>query len=368
MSVSDSNNGDSNSGDSNSDQPTPVDQIGEFRLIERLTQAFENPRSELVQSIGDDAAVWRFSEEQAWVLTTDGLFEGVHFDLAYCPLKHLGYKAAAVNFSDVYAMNARPVGLLVSLGFSNRFPAEALELIYKGIHAACEEYGAVLMGGDTNSSKQGLAITVTAIGEARPASITYRSGAREKDLLCVSGDLGAAFAGLQILEREKAVFQQNPEMQPDLSAYDYVIGRQLKPSARRNVIDFLAQQQLTPHAMIDLSDGLAADLAHLCYASGKGAVVYQDRLPMDPQMEEVARQFDQPITSYALYGGEDYELLFTLPATAYEQIKHEQHISAIGYMTEPAQGVQLVMEDGSMTELKPLGFDHFGPGEAPAGG
>lgn len=339
------------------DTRTPLAEMGEFGLIERLTARFSAP-ADLHQGPGDDAAVWDLGGGQALVVSSDMLLEGIHFDLAYAPLKHVGYKAIAVNLSDIYAMNALPKGVLVNVGVSNRFPVEALEELYDGIQRACETYGVSLWGGDTSSSQQGLVLSVTAVGEAAEKNIVYRHGARPNDVLCVSGDLGAAFAGLQILEREKAVFKANPSVQPDLSGGAYVIGRQLKPEAHRWVVEMFARKGSRPTAMLDLSDGLASDLQHLARRSGVGVMVVQEKLPIHAETKLVAEQFNAPATSYALYGGEDYGLVFTVAPSQVELLSDNPDVHVIGYCTAQP-GVGIVFSDGTVQPLEPMGFQHF---------
>lgn len=346
--------------DDASPQFTPVHAIGEFGLIERISKIIGKQRSqEVIRSIGDDAAALRFSNEEAWLWTADLLAEGVHFDSAYVPLKHLGYKALSVNVSDIYAMNAKPRFALVSIALDERYSVEAIEEIYIGFRAACQDYDVEIVGGDTTASRAGLILSLTVIGVAHPDSIAYRSGAKPTDLLCVSGDLGAAYAGLQVLEREKAVWRSNPNVQPDLSEAEYVIERQLRPRARRDVYEWLAAADLKPTAMIDISDGLASETLHLCQASQVGVVLYHSKIPIDYQTQKVAEAFDLSGASFALHGGEDYELLFTLPISAYEKIEGHREIHVIGFMTEPEKGAVLVGPDGSLSDLQPIGHDHF---------
>lgn len=342
------------------EQRTPVSKFGEDGLIRHLLKDFPPSLPDVITSVGDDAAVLHTGHEsRRLIVTTDLLVEGIHFDLTYVPLQHLGYKTVAVNVSDIYAMNARPAAITLSIAFSNRFPAEALEALYFGVRKACEHYSIDLIGGDTSSSRSGLFLNVTALGYATDSELVYRSGAREDDVLCVTGNLGAAYAGLQILEREKAVFADNPNLQPDLQQHAYVVERQLKPDARSDLYDVLQQKGLRPTAMMDLSDGLATDLNRLCEASGVGAAVYQEHLPIDPRTAAVAKLFDQPATTYALYGGEDYELLFTLPPQDYKAIEDYPEVTAIGQILPRQRGLQFVGEDGGISELQPLGHDHF---------
>lgn len=340
-------------------QLTPVSTLGEFGLIERLARLLPPPHPSVLRGIGDDAAVIAQGKGRVLLMATDLLTEGVHFDLTYSPLKHLGYKAVAVNVSDILAMNGRPTVATVGLAFSSRFTVEALEELYRGIALACEEFGLDLVGGDTSSSRSGLFINVTVLGEAREDEVVYRSGAREHDLICVSGDLGAAFAGLNVLEREKAVYQENPDVQPEINDYDYVVGRLLKPQPRADLYDVFMAQNIRPTAMIDISDGLASEVSHIARASNQGAVVYQDKLPIDPRTAKCAKDFNQHATHFALYGGEDYEMLFTINPADYERIKDYPGIAVVGHITTPETGVRMMMENGSLAELAPMGWNHF---------
>ncbi|MEM7656381.1 MAG: thiamine-phosphate kinase [Bacteroidota bacterium] len=343
---------------------TPIEALGEFGLIDRITQKFPDPRPELRLGIGDDAALIRSGMGDLQVITTDLLLEGVHFDLAYAPLRHLGYKSVAVNVSDVVAMNAEPYGITVSIGMSNRFPVEALEELYGGIRLACEAYGINLLGGDTSSSKQGLILSVSAYGTVKESEVALRSGATEKELICVSGDLGAAYAGYQVLDREKAVFVDNPEMQPDLNDFDYVVGRQLKPEARLDVIRLLRDKGVTPKSMIDISDGLANELHHLARSSKVGMMIYSDKLPIDHQTVSVAEDFQIAATTYALHGGEDYELLFTIPIDQFSLIQQERGISVIGHVTGEKGIVQMTLSSGEVVDLPAQGWNHFSSEES----
>lgn len=314
-------------------QLTPLEEIGEFGLIEHLTKSFEIQNESTQKAVGDDAAILNFGEKET-VVSTDMLVEGVHFNLAYVPLKHLGYKSVVVNLSDIYAMNATPTQILVSIAVSSRFPVEALEELYAGIQIACKNYKVDLIGGDTTSSTSGLVISVTAIGSAKKEDITYRDGAHENDLLVVSGDLGAAYLGLQVLERENEVFKVNPNVQPDLAEYQYLVGRQLKPEASRNVVELLNQLEVKPTSMIDVSDGLSSEIIHLSKQSGYGFKVYEEKIPMDPMVIKTAEEFGiNPITC-ALNGGEDYELLFTISQDDFEKIKGNPNLTVIGHTTE----------------------------------
>ena len=337
---------------------TSLDQLGEFKLIETLTASFskQNPSTQL--GVGDDAAICSFSEEQT-VITTDMLVEGVHFDLSYVPLKHLGYKAVVVNLSDVYAMNARPTQITVSLAVSNRFPLEALEELYAGIQLACKMYSVDLIGGDTTSSTTGLILSITALGQASKEKLVQRKGAQANDLLVVSGDLGGAYAGLQILEREKAVFKVNPQSQPDLSPYTYSIERQLKPEARKDVFELLAEWDLVPHAMIDISDGLSSEVLHLCHQNDLGCHVYEEKLPIDPEVITICEEFELNSSTAVLNGGEDYELLMALPQTAYETIKNHPWLTIIGHFTEKQKGGFLINGLGQAIPLEAQGWQAF---------
>ncbi len=337
---------------------TELSELGEFGLIDRLARRVQLQLPSSVKGIGDDAAVIDAQGLQQ-VVTTDMLVEGVHFDLGYVPLKHLGYKAMVVNFSDVYAMNAEPRQVLVSIAISNRFPVEALDELYEGMLLACRHYGVDLVGGDTTSSRSGLVISVTAIGAARPEDIVYRDTAREGDLLVVSGDLGGAYMGLQVLEREKAVFQQDPNVQPDLSGHDYILERQLKPEARKDVIAMLKELDLRPTAMIDISDGLASEAMHIAERSGLGVKLYEDKIPLDPTTINAARDFHLDPTTCALNGGEDYELLFTIAQADFDKVKGSPHFSVVGHLTDRASGYQLIDRQGSQHELKAQGWDAF---------
>ena len=339
---------------------TPLSALGEFGLIKHLTQDFHPKQENTVLGIGDDAAVLRETSALQTVITTDLLAEGVHFNLGYVPLKHLGYKAVMVNLSDVAAMNAVPTQILCSVAVSNRFPVEALEEIYAGIRHACEVYGVDLIGGDTTSSQSGLIISITALGQAPAAKIVTRKGAKENDLLVVTGDLGGAYMGLQILEREHAVFIANPQMQPEMEGYDYILQRQLKPEARTDIRQILADLDIHPTAMIDISDGLASEVLHLSDQSGVGFRVYEDKIPIDTLTATTAEEFNINPTLAALSGGEDYELLFTISSQDFDKIKNHPDFTVIGHATDIAAGNHLVLS-GSQ-ELAPLtaqGWDAF---------
>ena len=337
---------------------TEVSDLGEFGLIDHLSKEVRFYNSSTVKGIGDDAAVMQIGNELL-VTTTDTLVEGIHFDLSYMPLKHLGYKLIAVNISDVAAMNAIPKQVTVSLALSNRFSVEALEMLYEGIRMACEAYKVDFVGGDTTASRSGLMISVTALGTTTEDKITYRSGAKENDILCVTGDLGGAFMGLQVLEREKQEFLGNPDMQPKLEKYPYVVERQLKPEARMNVIHELSDLGIVPTSMIDVSDGLASEIFHLCKHSELGAAVYEDKLPIDKQTYETAAEFSMDPNTCALNGGEDYELLFTLKTEDFEKIKNHPEIHTIGYMHSADKGKVMVTRNGNTIELKAQGWKHF---------
>lgn len=337
---------------------TSLEELGEFGLIKHLTQNFQIRHESSVKGVGDDAAVLDFKDKQA-LISTDLLLEGVHFDLSYVPLMHLGYKAVQVNLSDIYAMNGVATQITVSLGVSSKFPLEAIEEIYKGIELACNKFNIDLIGGDTSASKQGLVISITSIGYAAKEDVTYRNGAQENDLLCVSGDLGGAYVGLQILEREKQVFLENPQIQPDLEGKDYIIERQLKPEGRRDVVDLLAQLKIKPTAMIDVSDGLASEILHLTTQSDKGCTIYEDKLPIDPVTYETARELGLDPTICALNGGEDYELLFTIKQADYDKIKNDVDISIIGHITDKNSGVKMISKSDVVHELKAQGWNAF---------
>jgi thiamine-monophosphate kinase len=338
---------------------TELSQLGEFGLIRRLTSGFVLQNKETVKGIGDDAAVLRFESEKDMLVSTDMLLEGVHFDLTYMPLKHLGYKAAVVNFSDIYAMNGQPKQLFVSLACSNRFPVEALEQIYEGIAMACKAYGVDLAGGDTTSSKAGLILSLSVTGEVERGKSVLRSGAKQGDLLVVSGDLGGAYVGLQLLEREKNVFMDHPDAQPDLEGNDYILERQLKPEARMDVVEYLAEIGVVPTAMIDVSDGLSSETLHICGQSNVGCRLYEEKIPIDPTTYAMAREFNLDPTVCALSGGEDYELLFTVEQGDYEKIKGSTLLSVIGHITDVSEGVQLVDKSGGMHELTAQGWNSF---------
>jgi len=337
-------------------QRTSLSQLGEFGLIEHLTKKFGIIQPSTLKGIGDDAAVLDFKDKKV-VVSTDLLIEGVHFDLAYMPLKHLGYKSVVVNISDICAMNARATHITVSVAVSNRFPLEALEDLFEGIAVAANEYKVDVIGGDTTSSQKGLIISITAIGEADAEELVYRNGAGENDLLVVSGDVGAAYMGLQVLEREKQVFQVNPNSQPDLEIYSYLIERQLKPEARTDVRTLLHALELKPTSMIDISDGLSSEIIHLCKQSGTGCNLYEEKLPLDPQLISVCEEFNIDSTTVAINGGEDYELLFTIGMEDFDKIKGNPNFTVIGHMTKESEGIHLITRADTKIPLKARGWN-----------
>ena len=337
---------------------TEIATLGEFGLIDHLTEGIKPVNESTKYGIGDDAAVLSYPAETETLVTTDLLLEGVHFDLTYVPLKHLGYKAAVVNFSDVYAMNGTPRQITVSLGVSKRFSVEDMEALYAGIRLACEEYGVDIVGGDTTSSYTGLTISITCIGEVAKGKAVYRNGARETDLICVSGDLGAAYMGLQLLEREKAALQgDNKDLQPDFAGKEYLLERQLKPEARRDIIRRLAEAGIQPTAMMDVSDGLSSELLHICTQSKVGCRVYEEHIPIDYQTAVMAEEFNMNLTTCALNGGEDYELLFTVPISEHEKVSEMEGIRLIGHITKAELGCALITRDGQEFELKAQGWN-----------
>ena len=337
-------------------QRTSIAQLGEFGLIEHLTKKFSVTRPSTLKGIGDDAAVLDFKDKKV-VVSTDLLIEGVHFDLAYMPLKHLGYKAVVANVSDICAMNALPTHITVSVAVSNRFPLEAMEDLFHGITLAANEYKVDVIGGDTTSSQKGLIISITAIGEADAEEIVYRNGAKDNDLLVVTGDLGAAYMGLQVLEREKQVFNVNPNSQPDLEAYTYLIERQLKPEARTDVRTLLHALEVKPTSMIDISDGLSSEIMHLCKQSGTGCNLYEDKLPLDPQLINVCEEFNIDSTTVAINGGEDYELLFTIAMADFDKIKGNPNFTVIGHMVPEREGMHLITRADTKIPLKARGWN-----------
>lgn len=340
------------------EERTEVSTLGEFGLIDYLTRNIELQQASTIVGVGDDAAVIDHFGKQT-VISTDLLVEGIHFDLAYVPLKHLGYKSVVVNVSDIYAMNATPTQITVSLAFSNRFSVEALNEIYEGVYLACEKYGVDLIGGDTSASQKGLVISVTAIGEVTPGNFVKRSTAQKGDILCVTGDLGAAYLGLTLLEREKKIYLESPGVQPDLENRTYILGRQLKPEARKDIIEYLAAQGITPTSMMDVSDGLSSEILHICKQSNLGVVLYEDKIPIHDETREVAMKFGLDPTAAALSGGEDYELLFTLRQEDYEKITLNENISPIGYMTENSEGAHILTKGGNKFKLVAQGWNAF---------
>lgn len=335
---------------------TEISTLGEFGLIDYLTQNITLTNKSTLKGVGDDAAVLDYTDKQVLV-TTDLLLEGVHFDLTYVPLKHLGYKSAVVNFSDIYAMNGQPKQITVSLGISKRFSIEDLEELYSGIRLACDVYGVDLVGGDTSASLTGLSISITCIGEGEPGKVVYRNGAKETDLICVSGDLGAAYMGLQLLEREKKIFQGEKDFTPDFSGKEYLLERQLKPEARKDIIELLRSNGVLPTAMMDISDGLSSELLHIAKQSHVGCRIYEERIPIDYQTAVMAEQFNMNLVTAALNGGEDYELLFTVPLTEHDKIDAMQGVKVIGYITKAELGNYLVGRDGGEVELKAQGWN-----------
>ena len=337
---------------------TEIATLGEFGLIDYLTKGIQPLHASTQKGIGDDAAVLSYPADKQVLVTTDLLLEGVHFDLVYTPLKHLGYKAAVVNFSDIYAMNGTPRQITVSLGISKRFSVEDMEMLYAGIRLACEDYGVDIVGGDTTSSLTGLTISITCIGEAEKDKVVYRNGAQETDLICVSGNLGAAYMGLQLLEREKAVLNgSDKDVQPDFAGKEYILERQLKPEARKDIIEKLAEAGIQPTAMMDISDGLSSELMHICKQSNKGCRIYEEHLPIDYQTAAMAEEFNMNLTTCALNGGEDYELLFTVPLACHDKIQDISDIRMIGHITKPELGCALITRDGQEFELKAQGWN-----------
>ena len=338
---------------------TDVNTLGEFGLIDHLTKEVFPLQPSTGRGIGDDAAVIKGSEDQSIVLTTDMLVEGIHFDLMYTPLKHLGYKSMVVNFSDVYAMNARPTQALISIAFSNRYSVEALEEYYEGVRLACKLYGVDLVGGDTTSSPRGMTISVTAIGQAKSESIVYRDGAKPGDIICVTGNLGAAYLGLQILEREKQVFLEHPDIQPELDQYQYLVERQLKPEARKDAVEYFHAKNFKPTSLIDISDGLASEIFHICKQSNCGAIIEESKVPIHPDAEELALEFKiNPITC-ALNGGEDYELLFTVDPSDLDYVRTMPDVFLIGDIVNADEGVTLHTTGGKIVPLEAQGWKHF---------
>lgn len=337
-------------------QRTSLSQLGEFGLIDHLTKNFDVKNASTIKSIGDDAAVLDFGAKKV-VVSTDLLIEGVHFDLAYMPLRHLGYKAVVVNVSDICAMNAKATQITVSVAVSNRFPLEALEELFDGIALAAKFYNVDVIGGDTTSSQKGLILSITAIGEANEEEIVYRNGAKENDLLVVTGDLGSAYMGLQVLEREKQVFQVNPNNQPDLDAYTYLIERQLKPEARHDIKELLEKLELQPTSMIDISDGLSSEIIHICKQSKVGCNLYEEKIPVDPQFINVCEEFNIDSTTVAINGGEDYELLFTIKMEDFDKIKGNPNFTVIGHIVQESEGIHLISRANTKIPLKARGWN-----------
>lgn len=337
---------------------TEIASLGEFGLIEHLTKNIELQNASSVLGTGDDAAVIDHFGKQT-VVTTDLLIEGVHFDLMYTPLKHLGYKSVVVNLSDLYAMNATPTQIVMGLGISNRFSVEAMDEFYKGVYAACDTYGVDLVGGDITSSQKGFIIAVTAIGEVAPDKFVKRSTAKKGDLVCVSGDLGSAYVGLLFMEREKKIFVESPGVQPDLEGEAYVIGKLLKPEARKDIIEFFAKSEIVPTAMMDISDGLSSEILHICKQSDLGCVLYEEKIPIAEEMKKAAYKFEIDPTACALSGGEDYELLFTIDQSDYDKLVLNEQISVVGYMTDSAQGQNIITKGGSRYAITAQGWNHL---------
>lgn len=335
-----------------------ISELGEFNLIKRLTESVKLHNASSAKGIGDDCAVMNYGEKQV-LATTDVLLEGIHFDLTYTPLKHLGYKSAVVNFSDIYAMNGQPKQLLVTIGISKRFEVEQIEELYSGLLLACSKYKVDLVGGDTSASLTGLTISITCLGEGENGKTVYRNGARQTDLICVSGNLGASYMGLQLLEREKRVFCQvkDPDFQPDFATKEYLLERQLKPEARHDIIDELAKHNILPTAMIDVSDGLSSEIMHICTQSNCGCEIYEDKIPIDYQTAVAAEEFNMNLTTVALNGGEDYELLFTAPLKDYDKLKEIEDVHIIGHITKQDDGMNLVTRDGQRIAFKAQGWN-----------
>lgn len=342
-----------------SEKRTELEQLGEFGLIQELTKKFSNQNKSSIYGIGDDAAVIQKDENTSLLVSTDTLIEGIHFNLMYSPLKHLGYKAITSSISDICAMNGTPEQVTVSIAVSNRFPLEALQELYDGIHLACEKYQVDLIGGDTTSSLSGLMISVTAMGTGANDKIVYRNGAKEFDLLVVTGDLGGAYMGLQVLEREKEVFKANPNIQPDLDGHDYIMERQLKPEARKDVIGYLKELNVVPTSMIDISDGLASEIMHICQASKVGCHIYDEKIPIDAKTSMTAIDFNLDPATCALNGGEDYELLFTVSQDDFDKIKGNPNMTIIGHITNEKDGKYYIDKNGSALELSAQGWNHF---------
>jgi len=342
-----------------SENRTEIDSLGEFGLIDHLTRNIEIQNASTIVGVGDDAAVIDHFGKQT-VITTDLLIEGIHFDLIYTPLRHLGYKSVVVNLSDIYAMNAIPTQITLSIGISNRFSLEALDEFYEGVYAACEKYGVDLVGGDTASSQKGFIISITAIGEVSPDTFVKRSTAKNGDLLCCTGDLGAAYIGLILLEREKKIFLESPQIKADLEGEKYVIGRLLKPEARKDQIEFFHESGIVPTSMMDISDGLSSEILHICRQSELGCVLYEDKIPIADDTRNAAYKFELDPTACALSGGEDYELLFTVPQKDYDKLVLNEQISVIGYMTEAENGKKIITKGGNIFDITAQGWNAFG--------
>ncbi len=338
-------------------EQTSISELGEFGLIERITKDIQIKNSSTIKGVGDDAAILDYKEKQI-VVSSDLLTEGIHFNLMYAPLKHLGYKAVVVNLSDVYAMNAVPKQITVNIALSGKFSVEAVEELYSGIHLACENYGVDLVGGDTTSSLTGLTISVTVLGESEKDGAILRSGAKPNDLLCVTGDLGGAYMGLQLLERENEVYKVNQKMQPQLDGYDYILERQLKPEARKDIVEAFKKLEIKPTSMIDISDGLSSEILHLCKNSNVGCNLYEDKIPMDEQTKQMAEELNINPLVAALNGGEDYELLFTISMDDYKKIKNDPDFTIIGHITEASEGTNLITSGGSAIQLVAQGWNH----------
>ena len=341
-----------------SSERTEISSLGEFGLIDHLTRNIELKNASSIVGVGDDGAVIDHYGKQT-VISTDLLIEGIHFDLVYTPLKHLGYKSVVVNLSDIYAMNATPTQITLSMAFSNRFSLEALDEFYEGVYAACDEYNVDLVGGDTSSSQKGFIISVTAIGEVSPDKFVRRNTAHKGDLICCSGDLGAAYIGLVFLEREKMIFLENPKIKPDLEGEKYVIGRLLKPEARRDIIEFFDQSGIIPTSMMDISDGLSSEILHITNDSGLGCVLYEEKIPVAEETRQAAYKFELDPTACALSGGEDYELLFTISQTDHEKLVLNERISVIGYMTEAEKGRKIITKGGNVFDITAQGWNAF---------
>lgn len=340
-------------------QETEISSLGEFGLIDRLTSDLTNSNPTTKKGVGDDAAVISLDDKTAMLVTTDMLVEGVHFDLTYVPLKHLGYKSAVVNFSDIFAMNGRPEQIVVSLGISSRFTVEHISELYSGIKLACQIYGVDLVGGDTTASHSGLVISVTCVGRAAVDDIIYRSGAGDSDLLCVSGDLGAAYMGLQLLEREKLASQGRPDFIPQFDGKEYIVERQLKPEARADIVRILSENGVRPTAMIDVSDGLSSELLHICTQSHCGCRIYEDKIPIDYQTAIMAEELNMNLVTAALNGGEDYELLFTVPLSDHDKVKNIKGIAVIGHTTKESLGCAMITRDNTEIPIRAQGWNHL---------